>query len=125
MRLSVTPLPYCSCLIHRQKKVRSVFVDIAAHRLFGANLAMRGQTQNGQGLFVSGSDFPLLGVQPAIGRLLGEADDKSIGGSFVVVLGHVWWQSRFGQDPGVLGQTLVVNGQAGSAGRTRKTAKES
>src|SRR5207247_2509020 len=52
------------------EKEQTVFTGIAAHRLFGANLAYRGQTVSGQGLLVSGSYFQVLGLQPAIGRLL-------------------------------------------------------
>jgi predicted permease len=39
-------------------------------------------------------------------------DDRNIGGHFVVVLSFNFWQSRFGADPGVLGQPLLVNGQS-------------
>jgi predicted permease len=93
------------------EKVQAVFTGIAAHRLFSANLAARGETLNGDGMLVSGSYFPVLGVRAALGRLLGPDDDRTIGESHVVVLSHAYWQSRFGQDPGVLNQTLVVNGQ--------------
>ncbi len=86
------------------------FEGIAAHRLFGANLAIEGRTASGQGLLVSGSYFPLLGVRPALGRLLAPSDDETIGGHFVAVLSYRYWQDRLGADPGVLNQTLVVNG---------------
>jgi hypothetical protein len=46
------------------------FTDIAAHRQFDANLAYRGRTLSGEGMLVSGSYFPVLGVQAALGRLL-------------------------------------------------------
>src|SRR5687768_17896365 len=49
------------------ERVQTVFTSIAAHRLFGANLAYRGETMNGEGMLVSGSYFPVLGIQPAIG----------------------------------------------------------
>ena len=90
---------------------QSVFTGIAAHRVFGANLAYRKQTLNGEGMLVSGSYFPVLGIQPAIGRLLGPADDQTIGAHFVAVLSHDYWQSRLGGDRGILNQTIVVNGQ--------------
>ncbi len=92
------------------ERVQTSFTGIAAHRLFGANLAARGQTLNGQGLLVSGSYFPLLGVRAALGRLLGPGDDRSIGESRVAVLSHSYWLTRFGGDPGVLNQPLIVNG---------------
>ena len=55
---------------------RPVFTGIAAHVVFGANLAYQGQTLSGSGMLVSGSYFPVLGVQPALGRLLGSDDDQ-------------------------------------------------
>jgi hypothetical protein len=61
---------------------------------------------------VSGSYFSVLGVKPAIGRVLGPQDDPAPGESHVVVLSCGYWQRRFGLDPGVLGQPIVVNGQA-------------
>jgi len=93
------------------EKVQTVFTALGAHVNFGANLSARGQTQNGEGLLVSGGYFQALGVKPAIGRLLGPEDDRTIGESHVVVLSHAYWQSRFGLDPGVLNQTIIVNGQ--------------
>ena len=51
-------------------------IRIAAHRDFGANLAHKGQTSDGEGLLVSGQYFPALGLTPALGRLLGPADDR-------------------------------------------------
>ena len=94
------------------ERVQTTFTGIAAHRLFGANLAYRGQTLSGEGVFVSGSYFPVLGMQPALGRLLDPNDDRSVGESPVAVLSHAWWQSRFGADPNVLNDTIIVNGQS-------------
>ncbi len=73
--------------------------------------ARAGQTQDGEGMLVSGSYFPVLGLTPAIGRLLTPDDDRAPGESHVVVLGYTYWQTRFGADPAVLGQPLIVNGQ--------------
>ncbi len=86
------------------------FSGIAAHVTFGANLAHTNQTVNGQGMLVSGSYFPVLGVQPALGRLFGPADDETIGAHPVVVLSYGYWENRLGADPGVVGGTLVING---------------
>lgn len=84
---------------------------LAAHREIPANLAFGRQTLNGSGMLVSGSYFPTLGVNPAIGRLLGPADDQTAGAHPVAVLSHRFWETHLGADPGVLDRTLVVNGQ--------------
>ena len=93
------------------QKVQTVFTGIAAHVLFGANLSFQGQTQNAQGLMVSGSYFQVLRVQPALGRLFDSNDDRLVGEAPVVVLSHDYWTSTFAADPGVLNKTMIVNGQ--------------
>jgi predicted permease len=93
------------------QRMQTVFTDIAAHVLFSANLAFEGQTVSGQGLLVSGSYFPVLGVQPAVGRLLSPQDDQKVGESQVVVLSHAYWTRRFGARGDVINQTMIVNGR--------------
>jgi len=90
---------------------QSTFTGIAAHVRFPANLAYSGQTENGEGMLVSGSYFPVLEIQPAAGRLLGPSDDRTLGGDPVAVLSHEYWETRLGADPGVVGGTVVINGQ--------------
>jgi len=103
------------------EKVDSPFTGIGAHRDFSANVAYGKQTTNGSGLQVSGSYFPVLGVRPALGRLLGPEDDRVIGEPRVAVLAYSFWQNRFASSPAVLNDTMVVNGQSltivGVAGR--------
>ena len=93
------------------ERLQTVFTGLAAHVGFGANLAYRGQTLNGEGTLVSGSYFPLLGLQPALGRLFTPEDDRNIGGHFVTVLGYDYWSTVLGSNPAVLNDTIVVNGQ--------------
>jgi predicted permease len=93
------------------ERLQTPFTGIAAHVAFGANLAFRGQTLSGEGTLVSGSYFPLLGLRPAAGRLIGPDDDRVPGASPVVVLSHAYWVARLGADPAIVGQSLTVNGQ--------------
>ena len=92
------------------EKAQTVFTGIAAHRQFGTNLAVRGQTMNTTGMMVSGSYFPTLALRPALGRLFTPEDDKTIGGHFVVVLSYDFWERNLGLDPTILGQNVTVNG---------------
>ncbi|PYR12133.1 MAG: multidrug ABC transporter substrate-binding protein [Acidobacteria bacterium] len=94
------------------EREQQVFAGLAAHRLVSANIAYGGQTVNGDLLLVSGSYFGVLGIQPAVGRLIGPGDDRIIGESPVVVLSHGFWTTRFAADRGLLNQTMIVNGQA-------------
>jgi putative ABC transport system permease protein len=61
------------------------------------------------GAYVSWNTFPLLGVQPAAGRVFTEAEDR-VGAPPVVVLGDEIWRTRYGADPSVVGRTVRVAG---------------
>jgi predicted permease len=98
--------------LQKAPQAQEVFAGVAAHRTFGANLAYRGQTINGNGMMVSGNYFALLGIQPTIGRFFAESDDQTIGAHPVVVLSEEYWRTRFDSSPAVLNDTLIVNGQA-------------
>ena len=89
---------------------QTIFTGMGAHCSFGANLAYEGQTMSQGGMFVSGGYFSVLGLRPALGRLIGPGDDAVAGESAVAVLSHAYWQSSFGGDPGILGDTLIING---------------
>ena len=54
--------------------------------------------------------FPLLGVEPILGRGF-TPEDAAQNAPPVVVLSYPFWQSRFGGDPGVVGKTLTLGGE--------------
>ncbi len=57
---------------------------------------------------VSPNFFSVLGIQPLHGRTFVESDDTDEAEA-VLVLGHTYWQSRFGGDPGIVGQVFQMN----------------
>ena len=57
---------------------------------------------------VSFEFFPLLGVEPILGRAFSEEEDRP-NGPRVVVLSHRLWRSRFGGDPNIIGQGIQLN----------------
>ena len=57
---------------------------------------------------VSTNFFEMLGVTPAAGRLFGAAADASLQQAPAVVLGHAFWRTFFGGDPGVIGRTVTL-----------------
>ena len=61
--------------------------------------------------FVSGNVFSVFGLQPALGRLLGPADDLTPNGHPVAVISHDFWRRRFGGDASVIGRTFQVDGR--------------
>lgn len=61
---------------------------------------------------VSGSYFPVLGVNAGLGRILNEADDQNVGGHPVAVISYAWWQQRLGGDPSAIGKTITIDDTA-------------
>ena len=62
------------------------------------------------GMLVSGNLFPLMGVEPTIGRAFRPEEDQVPGRDAVVVLGRTMWEQEFGSDPAVLGRSVRING---------------
>jgi predicted permease len=62
------------------------------------------------GQLVSGNYFDVLGVPPALGRVMTPADDAAPGAGAVVVLNHDTWRVQFGGDSAVVGKHIRLNG---------------
>lgn len=92
------------------ERTQTVLAGLAAHVAFPANLATLERTSSSEGMMVSGSYFPTLGLRPALGRLLGPDDDRTVGANYVAVLSHAYWTREMGADPAVIGQVMKVNG---------------
>ncbi len=90
-------------------KNTAVFDGVIARYEFPASIASHGQTDRGSGELVTGNYFDVLGVRPALGRVLTPADDDAQGAHPVLVLSHAYWQRHFGGDAGALNQPILVN----------------
>ena len=53
--------------------------------------------------------FPLLGVEPALGRNF-TAEEGALNGPRVVIMGNRLWQDTFHSDPGMVGRSIQLNG---------------
>jgi predicted permease len=87
------------------------FEDWMALSSIETELGSRGETERVRAELVSGNYFRMLGVRPAVGRLLDDADDAVEGASPVCVIGYRLWQDRFGGDPGVVGRQVSLGGE--------------
>ncbi|HKA18429.1 MAG TPA: ABC transporter permease [Blastocatellia bacterium] len=83
--------------------------DLAAH--CGTPLSFNnGSAERLRGDLVSGNYFAVLGVKPALGRLISPDDDVQIGGHPVAVLSYAMWLRSFGADQDVIGREMKLNG---------------
>jgi len=62
------------------------------------------------GQLVSSNFFPVLGVEPALGRFFQPDEDKGGAGAPTVVISNLFWQRQLGGDRAVLGRVLILNG---------------
>ena len=92
------------------------FTDLAALQAGNNPLGVRRggsqapvDTRNGQ--YVSGNFFRTLGVQPWLGRLMTDADDRQEA-PLVAVMSYRVWESKYGSDPSVVGENFQINGHA-------------
>ncbi|HLB38223.1 MAG TPA: ABC transporter permease [Gemmatimonadales bacterium] len=87
-----------------------VLEDLAALVEGSGTLTGGGEPERVGVVTASASLFPLLGVQPRIGRAYTPEEDRD-GAPRVAVLGYGYWQRRFGADPAVIGRDLTLNGR--------------
>ena len=89
-----------------------VYDGVAAWNFVPLSLSAEGRSERIMGEMVSANFFQVLGVNAIRGRtFLQEEEGHSPGAHPVVVLSHRLWQSRFGEDPEIVGRTLIINGQ--------------
>jgi len=88
----------------------TVFSGLTGQRLESASLIGEDRSEMVSVGLVAGNFFDVLGVQPAMGRLLNSADDKQRMGHPVAVLQHDFWRNRFGAKADVVGSTIRLNG---------------
>jgi len=88
----------------------NVFSGVAATRLIFTQSDRDGGVEIVNGEAVSGSFFPVLGVEAELGRTLLPEDDVAPGAHPVVMISHDYWQSRFAGDPAVVGREMRLAG---------------
>jgi putative ABC transport system permease protein len=95
------------------KRQNQSFEQMAAMTWSGAvfNLTGKGEPATVTGPRVSAGFFPLMGVQPLLGRAFLPEEDRP-GGGRVVILSHSLWKNRFGRDAGVIGGSVTLNDQS-------------
>jgi hypothetical protein len=60
---------------------------------------------------VTGNFFSALNIDPALGRFFRPGEGESSGGEIAIVLGHSFWQKKFGGDPAVVGKPVRFDGR--------------
>jgi predicted permease len=92
------------------QKDNHTFSAMAVARGSAFSLTGKGEAEQVNAEFVSGSFFPLLGVNPILGRTFTPAEEQG-GAAPVALISEGLWQRKFGASPNVLGQNLTLDGR--------------
>src|ERR1700722_10289291 len=92
------------------RKQAASFADLVGYILARPGLSADGRVDEVLASYVTGNYFSVLGVKPALGRLILGSEENQPSEQPVVVLGYSYWQKRFGGDAGVIGKRVRVNG---------------
>jgi predicted permease len=85
------------------------FQAMAAADYWSANLTGLDAPERLLGLKVTQNLLPMLGVQPLLGRLFVEGEDR-VGAEHEIILSYNLWQRRFSGDPNIVGKTILLDG---------------
>jgi predicted permease len=99
-------MPYPIC---RELQQQTRFLDgVLCRAEIQVNLTAGGDPSPVAAEIVSGSYFAVLGVGPALGRLIEPGDDAAPGAGQVVVLSYDFWQARFGGAADIVGRKVLI-----------------
>ena len=87
-----------------------LFDDVAVFTEGLATIRGEGEAERVRAASVSDGIFPILGVEPILGRVISKEED-SPDGPRAVVLGQELWQRRYGGDPNILGRAVQIGSQ--------------
>jgi len=90
------------------KRMSTSFAAMGAYRNLLVNLTGQGEPESVEGASVEASMFPLLGIEPVIGRSFRAEDDRESAPA-TVILSYGLWQRRFAGDPGIIGRAIALD----------------
>ena len=91
------------------KKQNTVFEDVVAYGAGAMTITGDGEPEQLYGARVSSGYFAVVGVEPVLGRSFA-AEEYEVGKGQVVILGHAFWQRRFGGDKSIVNRTITLDG---------------
>ncbi len=103
------PFPFTYPDFESMRNGQQSFVGITAANIAPMSLTGKGKPERVWGMVTSANYFDLLGVRPILGRGFLPEEDTRPGGAPVAVISYRLWQTHFGANPDVVGQTLEIN----------------
>ena len=103
------PFPFTYPDLEAMRDGQQSFTGIAACAFAQMSLTGTRKPERIWGMVASANYFDVLGVRPALGRGFLPEEDAKPGGAPVAVIGYRLWQTHFGANPDIVGQTIQIN----------------
>jgi putative ABC transport system permease protein len=105
-----TPAVQYANFLDWQKQNQS-FEALTCYSDYEATLNSPGASEKLKAMLVTADLLHILSVQPALGRFF-TADDDQPQSPMTALISYSLWQSRFGADPSIVGQAIVLDGRS-------------
>ncbi|MFY9531478.1 MAG: ABC transporter permease [Candidatus Acidiferrales bacterium] len=103
------PFPFTYPDVEAIRDGQQSFTGIAACNFAQMSLTGKGKPERVWGMVASANYFDVLGVRPILGRGFLPVEDEKPGGAPVAVISYRLWQTHFGANPNIVGQTIEIN----------------
>lgn len=90
----------------------SSFEELAIYSVENMNLTGQGEPERVAGVRATASLLDVLGVSPVLGRNFTRREDHAGGDNHVALLTDRFWRQRYNASPAIIGETLMLDGQA-------------
>jgi predicted permease len=108
-RGTASPFPFTYPDFEMMRNGQQSFAGLTGCNPTAMSLTGKGKPERVWGAVASANYFDVLGVRPILGRGFLPEEDKKPGGAPVAVISYRLWQTHFGANPGVVGQTIEIN----------------
>ena len=104
-----TPFPFTYPDVEAMRDRQQSFTGIAVCSFVQMSLTGKSKPERVFGMVASANYFDVLGVRPVLGRGFLPGEDEKPAGAPVAVISYRFWQTHFGANPNIVGQTIDIN----------------
>src|SRR5215813_215885 len=108
-RSGENPFPFTYPDLEAMRNGQQSFSGITTGNVAPMSLTGKGKPERVWGMVTSANYFDVLGVRPILGRVFLPSEDQTPGASPVAVISYRLWQTHFGANPDIVGQTIEIN----------------
>jgi predicted permease len=109
--INIPQLPMAPSIYFIDREQNTTLQDIGIYNGDAFSVTGAGEPEHVRGLDVTDGTLPLLGVQPALGRLFSRQDDTASAPA-TVILSYAYWQQKFGGASSVIGSSITMDGKS-------------